>query len=33
MLTASKRDPPIIKFLQDTAYINEINEIGVELSY
>ncbi|CAD8049462.1 unnamed protein product [Paramecium sonneborni] len=32
-LSKYKRDPPIITFKQDFAYINELNEIEVELSY
>lgn len=32
-LSIAKRDPPLINFLNDTAYIDEVNEIQVELSY
>ncbi|CAD8141739.1 unnamed protein product [Paramecium octaurelia] len=32
-LSQKQRDPPIINFSSDIAYINEINEIQVELSY
>ncbi|CAD8143243.1 unnamed protein product [Paramecium pentaurelia] len=33
LLSTYKRDPPIITFKQDFAYINELNQIEVELSY